>query len=568
MLVELSIADLALIERAELCFGPGLNVITGETGAGKSLLIDALELLLGQRGRSGLVRKGASQARVEGRFVLERDGYSEQVEAWLREHLPQALDEPSDEGPSADLELILTRTLGRDGRSRAHVNHRPVTQRVLRELTRRLVEIHGQNDHQKLFDHDEQRRLLDKFGGLEDTLSGYRERRARWMDLRDRLERYDQGEAERLQRLDLVRFQAGELSDAEPPAAEEYAQLLSERQVLRHAGELGERLGGLVQELFSQEGAALDVVRRTERELELWEQRVSELSAPAAAVREAAAHLEEAGQLLVSFVDGIEDDPARLEQIEERLGELDRLARKYQVEVPDLSTRQADLLAELERVEGEGQDRAALAAQVTAAREAAVQSAARLTRARKKLRKKLCGAVEEGLADLGLERARFDLLLAPASDGLGPSGAESVEFLLAANPGERIGPLREVASGGEAARILLALRGALAVNQSTPTLVFDEVDAGVGGRLGPRVGAHLAALAEHHQIYCVTHLAAIAAVADLHLRVEKDVQAGRTRTRVTSIDGERRVEEIADMIAGGSAEETALAEARRLLGQG
>ena len=155
-----------------------------------------------------------------------------------------------------------------------------------------------------------------------------------------------------------------------------------------------------------------------------------------------------------------------------------------------------------------------------------------------------------------------------ASDGLGRSGAESVEFLLAANPGERIGPLREVASGGEAARILLALRGALAVNQSTPTLVFDEVDAGVGGRLGPRVGAHLAALACHHQIYCVTHLPAIAAVADLHLRVEKDVQAGRTRTRVTSMDGDRRVEEIADMIAGGSGEATALAEARRLLGQG
>ena len=563
MLVELQIADLALIEGAELAFGPGLNVITGETGAGKSLLIDALELLLGQRGRSALVRKGAQQARVEGRFVLVRDGYGEEVEAWLREHLPQALDEDVD--PGAELELILTRTVGRDGRSRAHVNHRPVTQRVLRELAARLVEIHGQNDHQKLFDPEEQRRLLDTFGGLEQTLAGYRERRAAWGELSDRLGGFDQGEAERLQRLDLLRFQARELEQAQPPGPDEHDAWLAERARLRHAGELGAQLGALVQDLSEREGAALDTVRRAERELEDWEGRVQELAGPAASMREASAHLEEATGALTSLVDGIEDDPSRLEDLEERLGELDRLARKYGVEVADLAGRSEALQAELAQLDDAVHDRETLAAEVDRARDAAQQSAALLTRARRELREELCAAVEEGLADLGLGAARFDVDLPEVPDGLGPRGAEGVEFRLAANPGEQAGSLREVASGGEAARILLALRGALAVHQSTPTLVFDEVDAGVGGRLGPRVGAHLAALSRHHQIFCVTHLPAIAAVADRHLRVVKDVEGGRTRTRVAHLDGRPRVEEIADMIAGGADQATALAEAQRLL---
>jgi len=561
VLVELQIADLALIERAELAFGPGLNVITGETGAGKSLLIDALELLLGQRGRAGLVRKGTQQARVEGRFLLARDGYGEVVEGWLREHLPQTLDDANE----GDLELILTRTVGRDGRSRAHVNHRPVTQRVLRELTARLVEIHGQNDHQKLFDLEEQRRLLDTFGGLGETLAGYRERRARWSELRERLAGFDHGEAERLQRLDLLRFQAVELEEAAPPDPAEYEALLDERARLRHAGELGGRLGGLVQALVHQDDAALDVVRRADRDLEEWEGRIAELAGPAASMREAAAHLEEACGELVSFVDAVEDDPARLEELEARLGELDRLARKHHVEVAGLACRRDEVRGELEQLDGTEQGREALADEVARAREAATQSAARLTRARRRLRTKLQAAVVEGLADLGLSAATFDVELRPIEGGLGPRGAETVEFRLAANPGEEAGPLREVASGGEAARILLALRGALATHQSTPTLVFDEVDAGVGGRLGPRVGAHLAALAGHHQIFCVTHLPAIAAGADRHLRVAKEVEGGRTRTQVALLEGTGREGEIADMIAGGADQATALAEARRLL---
>ena len=574
MLVELAIRDLALIERAELAFGPGLNVITGETGAGKSLLIGALELLYGRRGRSGIVRQGASQARVEGRFLLPLDDYGARVAGWLREHLGQVLEDLEEEAGGSDLELILTRTVGRDGRGRAHVNHRPVTQRILRELAAQLVEVHGQHDHQKLFDCGEQRQLLDTFGGLEDALAGYRERRGRWLELAGELEEFAEGEAERLQRLDLVRLQAAELAAAAPDSGEHDA-LLGERQLLRHAAELGGRLGALLQELSEGEGAALDAVRRAERELEEWEERVAELAPPAASLREACAHLEEAVSALLSFVDGVEADPARLEVVEDRLGELERLARKYHTDVAGLAERHAALDAELEGLEGDGRDRGALEEATAKALRSVEQAAGRLGKARKRSAAKLSRAVAEGLGDLGLEHAGFEVALPPAGSDeegldaerrrLGVEGAETVEFLLAANRGEAVQPLRQVASGGEAARILLALRGALAVRQSTPTLVFDEIDAGVGGRLGPRVGRHLGALGRHHQVLCVTHLPAIAAAASAHLRVTKEVAGGRTRTSVAQLEGEERVGEIADMIAGGKGQATARAEAQRLL---
>ena len=578
MLVEITITDLALFERAGLEFGAGLNAVTGETGAGKSLVIDALELLLGARAKASVVRKGADRARVEGRFLLPLEGYGEVVASWLGEHLPEALDERDDE---AELELILTRTIGRDGRSRAHVNHRPVTQRLLRELAGRLVEIHGQNDHQRLFEPAEQLRLVDAFGGLGDALAGYRERRARWVEATERLDAIESAESERLQRLDMLRFQVAELAEADPSAAEVDA-LRSERAILRHAADLGAELGAVADELSEGDGAALDVLRRAEQAVARWAERVGDLEGAAEELREASLRLEEGARALVGFLSEADVDPARLEEVEARLGVLERLERKYGKSASELEALRDELEAELADLEGGDADRDALRAEVDAAREAMGESARRLTAARKKLAKPLQKAVETGLADLGLERARFELTLTPhakgpdaAADGagrdtdrrrFGPSGAEGVELLLAANPGEGAQPLRAVASGGEAARILLALRGALAVRRSTPTLVFDEVDAGVGGRLGPKVASSLEALGEHHQVLCVTHLPAIAARATRHLKVEKSVTGGRTTTRITFLTGQDRVGEIADMIAGGADQPTAIAEAERLLG--
>lgn len=575
MLVELSLQDLALFERAGLEFGNGLNAVTGETGAGKSLVVDALELLLGSRAKAAMVRKGAERARIEGRFLLPLEGYGELVAAWLGEHLPEALEEDAVGG---ELELILTRTIGRDGRSRAHVNHRPVTQKLLRELAGRLVEIHGQNDHQRLFEPTEQLRLVDAFGGLAGALAGYRERRARWLELAERLASLEGAESERLQRIDMLRFQVAELAEADPSAVEAEA-LRAERGVLRHASELRSDLGAALDELSEGDSPALDVLRRAERLAEGWSARVAGLAEPAGELREAALHLEEAVRGLAGFVDGVEDDPGRLELVEERLGLLERLERKYGTDVAGLEARRAELEAELDALTSGADTAEGLRPRVAEAREALAESARRLRKARAALGEKLRRAVEGGLADLGLERARFSLTVTPhGEDGagsldadrrlFGPSGTEGVELLLAANPGEDAQPLRAVASGGEAARILLALRGALAVRRSTPTLVFDEVDAGVGGRLGPKVAAHLERLGDHHQVLCVTHLPAIAARAARHLKVEKHVEGGRTRTTITFLAGEERIAEVADMIAGGAAEPTALAEARRLLGAG
>ena len=590
MLTELTIRDLALIESASLSFQGGLNVITGETGAGKSLLIDALELLLGRRARSGLIRAGAERARVEGRFVVQglgRAGYGAQVEKWLASQLPEILAEWREErefqgvGGDAeqDLELILTRTLSKDGRSSAHVNHRPVTQKVLRELASQLVEIHGQNDHQRLFEAGEQRALLDTFGGLEDALAGYRERRAVWLEGAQHLEEFESQEIERLERLDLLRFQISELSDLAPQAGEVLG-LQEERELLRHAGELSTELSGILGDLSEHDGAALDRVRLAERQLEQWRERVPGLDDAVASLREVSAHLEDAVANLVSFADGVEANPPRLEVVEERLSNLERLMRKFRTDGDGLAQKHAALSEELEALESAQEDRDQLAGEVDLRRAGVEEAAGRLGQGRADLLPRLQAAVHSGLKELGLPNAEFDVSLLSRMEGLeadtslplsvarkcfGEHGAEDVQFLLAANPGESTSPLREVASGGEAARIMLALRGALAVKQSTPTLIFDEVDAGVGGRLGPQVAAHLQGLGAVHQILCVTHLAPIAARAAHHLRVAKSVEDGRTRTRVQALAGEDRVAEVADMISGGRDQATALAEARRLL---
>lgn len=577
MLVELRLIDLALFEEAEIVLDSGLNAITGETGAGKSLIVGALQLLLGQRARAEVVRTGAKRARVEGRFLLKVDGWGQSVADWLRDNLPEALEEGLGEESNQDeLELVLTRTITRDGRSRAHINHRPVTGRVLRELTSQLVEIHGQHEHQRLFDPAEQMLLLDTFGGLEEQLAGYQERRSRWTAALMELDGLEAAETRRQERLDMVQFQLHELENADLEDCDPKA-LAGERDLLRHAGELAISLDRIVGDLFDDEGSALESVQRSETALEEWNNRLPGLGESLNAVREASAYLELALGDLRGMRDGAQANPPRLEEIEERLAGLDRLARKHSLPSDQLLGKMESLQAERTELEQEGQDGAQLEEQAAKLKKSVAQAAKRLTSERSKAHKRLSQAVVQGLGDLGLARARFEVnLIAHGADGdghaadlrrFGAKGAESVEFMLAANPGEGIEPLRRVASGGEAARILLALRGALAVRQSTPTLVFDEVDAGVGGRLGPQVAAHLCALSQHHQVIAVTHLPSIAAAASSHLRVVKEVLDGRTRTRAAALTGDDRVKEVADMIAGGSEQETARAEARRLLGQ-
>lgn len=654
MLLELSIENLALFERARLELGSGLNVITGETGAGKSLLVDALELLLGDRPKASMVRKGAAEARVEGRFELTALACeAPELRDLLAELLPALLEEWRAAPADAPRELILTRAVTAEGRSRAWIDHRPVTQRALRDLAARLVEIHGQNEHQRLLETGEQRRLLDLFGEVDAFAQRYREARTRWIAASDAVIEFERRARERRDRLDLLRYQAGELADAKL-SLDEHTELVSERDRLRYANDVGRDLGAVVAELSAGDTPALDAVRRARRVLEAWQTKIADLAGPAGELGAALEHLEEACATLETFVERIEASPERLETVEERLYRLDLLAKKYRVDLAGLIALQRDLARELAEIDGREEKLDELAVARAKAFAEVEALAAKLTAARLATAKKLERAVAKSLGELGLEKARFQVLIAPREappnvdasrdgkaidaspgnalgsaahgsassarkprgqsahdtahprDHAAPSksardasadaehaarssalaggddlaardlaerrrfaedGADRVEYLLAANPGEDAQPLRQVASGGEAARIMLALRTALATKQTIPTLVFDEVDSGVGGRLGPKVGEHLRALGESHQIVCVTHLPAIAAIATRHFKVSKAVAKGRTSTHVATLEGEARVDEVADMIAGGAAHATARAEAKRLLEQ-
>ncbi len=591
MLSELVIENLALFQRATLAFGPGLDVITGETGAGKSLLIGALELLLGERSRGASVRKGADEARVEGRFVLSKDlAGAPDVRAFLAENLPAVADDWAQIGDDDERELILARTLSSEGKTRAWVNHRPVTQRLLKDLASKLVEIHGQNEHQRLLDPAEQTRLLDAFGGNDAAFDRYQVARASWSKLSTELAEFERAARERRERADLLRHQARELGAARV-GADEHDELQRERARLRYANDLAREVGGALGEIAGEagggaiDGSAGQTVRRALRVLEHWEERVPELSRHADELRQSLVHFDEAAAGLEAFLARVEPSPERLEQVESRLFEIETLQKKYRTDAAGLSARRGAIETELAALDTEEHDLERLVQARSSARDDVEKAATDLTRKRRACVSKLQKAVQSSLADLGLERATFGVRIearvpvvsiSPNADPaklivgvderrFGPDGADAIEFMLAANPGEDMQPLRLVASGGETARIMLALRSALAVKQTIPTLVFDEIDSGVGGRLGPKVGAHLRTLAERHQILCVTHLPAIAALAHRHFKVSKAVAGGRTSTEVAEISGDARVEEVADMIAGGAAHATARAEAKRLL---
>lgn len=575
MLTELVIRDLALIESAEVELSAGLNALTGETGAGKSLFVGSLELLRGETPRGGAaswVRREAEHARVEGRFQLTDPLVRARVAACLAEELPELGAElASGLAAEGELELILGRTLGRDGRTRAHVNQRPVPLRALAKLAALVLEIHGQNDHQRLLDPLEQLRLFDAFAGLDELRGEYASRRAAWRAKREALARLNERGEERRQRLELLRFQRLELSEARLVAGEP-AALREERELLRSAGELRTQLGAVVEALLDSEGAALDRVKAAGRTLERWSARLPRLAGALEALQSAEVHLADAGAAVTSLLQGVNDDPARLEALEARLAELERLARKYHCDEDGLPEVLAAREHELEALEGSGASAEELAAELEDARAELDEVARELVKKRRAAAPRLDRAVKKSLDTLGLANARFEVALRPRGEGederYGPLGIEELEFLLASNPGEPCLALARVASYGEAARIMLALRTVLSAGDRGRTLVFDEIDSGVGGRLGPEVGGALRALGEHHQILCVTHLPAIAAAAARHLSISKAVQAGRTRTTIAVLEGEPRVAEVADMIAGGADQQTARAEARRLLRAG
>ncbi len=554
MLTALAIRDVVLIERLDLSFGPNLTVLTGETGAGKSILLDSLGLALGARAESGLVRAGAEQASVAAVFAPPAGHPAYELLA--------------EQGIDAEDEIVLRRVLGRDGRSRAFANDAPVGLALLRRVGALLVEVQGQHDQMGLADPAGHVLLLDAFAvppQLRDTVA--RRHRA-WRDAARALSEAREAIAAAQRDQDWLRHAAAELSSLAPQPGEE-DELASERQRLQAGERRAAAIAAALSELTPRDRRSAGpaaALRSASRAL----QRLGEDAEAAPALQaldQAETALAEAETLLARLADSAEADPRLLERAEERLFALRAAARKHSVTVAGLPDLLAALHARLAALETGEAAIDALAAAAAAARTAYTTACAELSKARRDAAKRLDRAVAQELPPLKLDRARFVIDVASLDEAAwGPLGADAVRFLIATNPGQEPGPLGKVASGGELSRLLLALKVVLAGSSPVPTLVFDEVDSGVGGATAAAVGERLARVAERVQVLLVTHSPQVAARGAAHLRVAKSSGKNRAETRVEPLDGGARREEIARMLAGETITEAARAAADSLLG--
>ncbi len=547
------VKNLAIVEDLEMELDGGLTVITGETGAGKSILVGALELLAGGRGSSELLREGAARLSVAGEF--DSDGAMQQLLA------AAGLSGSSDT-------ILLRRDFSVDGKGRAYVEDQPAAVRTLARLADRLVEIHGQNSERELTDREAPLELLDAFARAEEEAEATAAAARDWGQTRVALVKLQASRRDRSARLDLLDFQIREIGEAAPDAKEE-EELSRERDRLLHADKIRRAGEAAFAALSEEEGSAADRLGEAAKAF-------AELVAIDSRER---AHLEEAEELKRRIADlaaaardaatGIESDPDRLTRIESRLEKLSRLTRKYGVslgQLQELLGRLKEEREELGNLEDSVEHRERDEKQ---ARKRYAQAAAALSQKRRLAAGKFSAAVEKELRTLAMEKARFRVSLeAIEEEEPRASGRETATFLFAPNPGEPEKPVEKIASGGELARLQLAIRSVAAVRGGRGrTLVFDEVDSGIGGRTAEVVGRKLRALARQDQVLCVTHVAQIAALADRHFRAEKAEVGGRTVAQVRRLEGPERVAEIARMLAGEKIPETAVKHARTLLAQ-
>ena len=558
MLRELSVQNLALIEDVRVELQPGFCVWTGETGAGKSLLLGALGLLLGERGSTDLLRAGADELRVTGRFELETPDLRREVETLLH-------------APLEENEVILARRLTRAGRSHAYVNDQPAAVSTLKQIGELLVDIHGQRETESLLQPAYQLQLLDAFGGLEEPRKAYLEQAEKVRDLRRRLSALSAAREQRQRELALIRFEREELDQAalEPG---EVAERSRERERLAHAQNLrtfAEQASG---QLYDEDGSVVERLGRLQREAQSWAALDPGLEEVVRRLEETQAGVQEATRVLRKLAQHWEADPERLEAVEQRLTLLKRLETKYRRSVDDLIVYRVSLDEQETRLQKDEDDLGGIQEQLAAEYAQLKAAAAELTRQRKKVAKRLASETQKQLADLGMAEARLEAVPEPVPMGDDPAasevpawGAERLELTLAANPGEPALPLRKVASGGELSRSMLALKTVLAGHDRIGTLVFDEIDANVGGRLGDVLGQKLAALGRTHQVVCVTHLPQVASYARWHWTIGKARRGGRTLTQIQPLQDADRLEELASMLRGASRGETTRQEAAAML---
>ena len=556
MLYELRVENLLLLDRAELRLAPGLNVVTGETGAGKTLLAHALDLLLGGRARSAVVRGGAAEAYVEGVFSLPED-------------LSDLELIPSD----AD-EIVLARRVWPDGRTRAYVCGRSATVGDLRELGSRLLAFYGQHEHRKLMLSTAQLDILDSHSGADQlelrgrVAAGYERVRA----LEERLEQLRELAGARERELDLLAFELREI-EAAAPDEDEARVLAEERERLRHAETLrGAAAAGAESISPDGDGGAAQLLAQAARQLDEAAAIDPALAALAERVQALAYEAEDAGRELRSYALGDEGSPGRLEAVEERLAVFARLERKHGGSIEHVLRHAERCRARIDELEHAEVALADANAELGVARAELDSVARELGGRRRKAAPKLARAVRERLAELAMPDASFEVELGRRPDGCGPRGSETVELMISTNAGVPAGPLREIASGGELSRVMLALlsvaHGAANVGPAdAPLLVFDEIDAGIGGHTARAVGEHLRELADGRQILCITHLPQVAALAARHFTIAKDSSTVPATTTVRPLEGKAVVDELVRMLGAGEGDRAASQHARQLLRQ-
>jgi DNA repair protein RecN (Recombination protein N) len=556
MLLELRIENLLLIERAEMRLGPGLNAITGETGAGKTVLAHSLDLIMGGKARPQIVRPGAGEAYVEGVFELP-DGLLGDPE----------LAEIAARLPDGATELVLGRRVSASGRTSAFLQGRSATAPELRALGSRLLAFYGQHEHRKLTLSSAQLETLDGFAG-EDHLERrrlYRDAHSEVTAIERELAALHDREGARERDLDLLRFELSEIEAAGLDVSEE-GELEPERARLQHA----EALRSAASEALvaadgdGEEGGAAEALALAEGALAAQEGVDPELDKLAERARGLTVEARELGAELRSYAEGIEAEPGRLQQVEERLDVIDRLKRKHGGSVEAVLAHAERCRIEIERMEGGAERADELERALQEATRRRTDLAAQLSERRATAARRLEKQVAAELDQLAMGGAKLEVVLEPHPDGFGASGQERVEFRVATNPGMPVSPLRDAASGGELSRVMLALAGQGA-RAGASTFVFDEIDAGIGGNTAKAVGERLRSLGTERQVLCITHLPQVASVADAHFTIEKDISGGQALATVQKVDGEKLVDEIVRMLGADRGDKTASRHARELL---
>ncbi|MBF0175749.1 MAG: DNA repair protein RecN [Magnetococcales bacterium] len=553
MLRQLRIDNIALIDHLEITLEPGLTIITGETGAGKSILIDALGLTLGERADASLLRTGSDQGRVTAHFLLPPPPHP--ARQWLAD---QELDLPGED-------LFLRRTLGTGGRSRAYINDHPVSVTALASLASLLVDLHGQHDHQSLLRTETHLELLDAFGGHGELVAATSAQHKVWQDTREQLETLRRKARESGDRRHFLAFQLEELERAGVVVGE-MEELKNQRTRMAHAARLQQAARKALELLSEGSNAASDLTSMAATELEHVQELDAALNTMAASVRSIQYEIDAAVDTIRHYQNGLAADPEQLAMLDERINLIQDICRKHRREadhLPELARAWREELSTLDNVESSEET---LTRQLQQALQAYREKASILTQRRQQAAGRLTREVERQLKDLYMGRTRVAISLRPSNGDPRPKGHEEAEFEVSANAGEPLKPLRQVASGGELSRIMLALKTVLADAVTVQTLIFDEVDVGVGGRVAARIGSKLAEVSKSsRQLLAITHLPQVAAWGDNHLKVEKSTLDERTQVHIHTLDEAGRVEELARMLAGDLVTAPARHNARELL---